>query len=142
MSKKSSKNVPFALHGVSIFRKRCKMVDPFCGSFGVKILLGHIIPRTPWHAKWKVVLLASWSPIDNTGIRSTVRFVFKLFTGSFTLHMPLHEVEGLAAGKLVADRQYRYTCSQIWLNCDLRPAEKNGMQVKTERRTVIKRNEV
>ena len=36
------------------------------------------------------------------------------------------EVEGLSAGKPVADRQYWCTCSQNLPNCDLRPADKRN----------------
>ena len=33
-------------------------------------------------------------------------------------------MEGLAAGKLIGDQQYRYTCRQSSPNCNLRAAEK------------------
>ena len=52
------------------------------------------------------------------------------------------EVEGLAAGKPVDNRQYRYTCSKSSPNFEICPAEKNGTQAETERKMVIKRNGV
>ena len=52
----------------------------------------------------------------------------------------VHGVEGLSAGKSVADQEHRYTCSQSLPKCDLRPDEKSGTQAETEQRTEIKRN--
>ena len=149
--KKGRKNwsAPFALHGVSIFRKRCTTFCLCCtvlafsgsgakqsvrfilfrSSFCVKFLLSHYTAQ----AIVRVLLQASRSPIDSTGTRSVAHSVFK-FLLNITLRMPSHGVDGLSAGKLVADRQYRYLCSQSLPNCDLCLAE------KTERRTVIKRN--
>ena len=73
---------------------------------------------------------------------SAVRLVLKFLPSHHTTYAIAHEVEGLAAGKPVTDRQYRYTCSSSSPNCDLHTAEKNGTQAETERKTVIKSNGV
>ena len=73
-------------------------------------------------------------------VRSVVYSVLKFLRSHYTPYAIAHEVEGLAAGKLVAGRQYRCTCGQSSPNCDLCPAEKHGTQAETERKTAIKQN--
>ena len=57
-----------------------------------------------------------------------------IFAEYYTAYAVTCGVEGLAAGEPVADRQYRYTCSQSLPDCALRPAVKNGTQAEMERR--------